>query len=79
MKLLLICIFLIFSSSKAMAYKVFYYNAEGERVYQTIAQKDFSKYKKAPKRAFVRQPRKNWEITDQMRARKKTYYYKGKN
>ena len=60
------------TSQSAFAYKVYYYDENGERVYKTIEQKDFAKYKNAPRRAFVRYPRKNWEITDRMRARKMT-------
>lgn len=60
------------------AYKVYHYDSNGHRVYRTIEQKDFAKYKNAPRRAFIRQPRINWEITPQMRAYKKPYYYAGK-
>lgn len=76
------CVFLIaliLSSKQVFAYKVYYYDEQGERVYKTIEQKDFAKYKNAPRRAHIRKPRINWEITDKMRARKKTYFYKGKN
>ena len=54
------------------AYKVFSYNENGERVYRTIPQEDFAKYKKYSQYAFVYRPRTNWEITDSMRARKMT-------
>ena len=75
-----ICIFLLIQLvSPVFAYKVFYYDEEGNRIYRTIEQKDFAYYKNAPRRAFIRQPRTNWEITDTMRARKKPYHYKGKN
>ena len=75
-----LCIFIsmLILSPSALAYKVFYYDCEGNRVYKTIEQKDFAKYKNAPRRAYIRVPRENWEITDAMRARKKTYFYKGK-
>lgn len=56
----------------AEAYKVYWYDENGERVYKTIEQKDFAKYKKFQRRAFIRVPRTNWEITDKMRARKMT-------
>ena len=55
-----------------LAYKVFYYDGNGNRVYRRIEQKDFAKYKNAPRRAYIRKPRTNWEITDSMRARKRT-------
>ena len=63
---------LIFFAPSVEAYKVYFYNEKGERVYKTIEQKDFAKYKNAPRRTFIRYPRKNWEITDGMRARKMT-------
>ena len=56
----------------AEAYKVYSYDSDGNRVYKTVEQKDFAKYKKAPRRSYIRRPRTNWEITDSMRARKKT-------
>lgn len=62
----------IISIQQASAYKVFYYDMQGNRVYKTIEQKDFAKYKNAPRRSYIRKPRTNWEITDQMRARKRT-------
>lgn len=68
----------LFLTSQASAYKVFYYDSEGNRIYRTVEQKDFAKYKNAKRRSFVRVPRTNWEITDAMRARKHPYYYKGK-
>lgn len=67
-----IILILVICSQQSFAYKVFYYDSNGNRVYKTIEQKDFAKYKNAPKRSFVRQPRTNWEITDRMRARKMT-------
>ena len=73
---LLVCLTFV---NPVFAYKVYYYDAEGNRVYRTIEQKDFAYYKNAPRRAFIRQPRAKWEITDEMRARKKPYNYKGKN
>ena len=63
---------LILFSPSVEAYKVYSYDENGERVYRTIEQKDFAKYKKFQRRGFVRQPRTNWEITDRMRARKMT-------
>ena len=58
--------------SPAEAYKVYSYDSNGNRVYRTVEQKDFAKYKNAPRRSYIRRPRTNWEITDSMRARKKT-------
>ena len=63
---------LSFLIQPADAYKEFSYNENGERVYRTISQEDFAKYKKFRKRTFVYHPRTNWEITDSMRARKMT-------
>ena len=76
---LIILIFCLLITQNSFAYKVYHYDSEGKRVYKTIEQKDFAKYKNAPRRAFIRQPRTNWEITPQMRARKKPYHYAGKN
>lgn len=56
----------------AEAYKVYSYDLNGNRVYRTVEQKDFAKYKNAPRRSYIRKPRLNWEITDKMRARKRT-------
>ncbi len=67
-----IVLLILFSMQKAYAYKVFYYDSDGNRVYKTIEQKDFAKYKNTPRRSYVRKPRTNWEITDTMRARKHT-------
>ena len=78
-KFLLLFLLIMIFSSEVFAYKVYSYDSEGNRVYKTIEQKDFAKYKNAPRRAFVRTPRTSWEITDVMRARKKPYNYKGKN
>lgn len=61
------------------AYKAYWYDENGNRVYKTISQEEISKNKNRPRRAYVRQPRKNWEISPEMRARKRTYNYKGKN
>ncbi len=63
---------ILYCAQPVEAYKVYSYNENGERVYRTIEQKDFAKYKNAPKRAFIRYPRTRWEITDSMRARKMT-------
>lgn len=71
--------FLLVFIPQGLAYKVYFYNAEGERVYRTVEQNEFAKYKNVKRRAYIRQPRTNWEITDAMRARKQPYYYKGKN
>ncbi len=71
-RIFLILLVLIVYAQTAEAYKVYSYNENGERVYRTVEQKDFAKYKNAPRRAFVRYPRKNWEITEGMRARKMT-------
>lgn len=74
-RLVLILLILSFISP-VYAYKVFSYDENGNRVYRTIEQKDFAKYKNRKKRAYVRTPRTNWEVTDQMRARnKRTYSY----
>ena len=54
------------------AYKVFSYDSNGNRIYRTVEQKDFAKYKNAHKRSYVRKPRVSWEITDAMRERKMT-------
>ena len=68
-----ILIALIFSFVPSVeAYKVYSYDSNGNRVYRTVEQKDFAKYKNAPRRSYIRKPRTNWEITDSMRARKRT-------
>jgi hypothetical protein len=54
------------------AYKVYSYDSNGNRVYHSVEQKDFAKYKNAPRRSYIRRPRTNWEITDLMRERKRT-------
>lgn len=76
---LLVLVICLTLGQNAYAYKVYHYDQDGNRVYRTIEQKDFAKYKNAPRRAFVRTPRTNWEITPQMRARKTAYHYAGKN
>ena len=68
--ILIAVIFLLVSPAEA--YKVFYYDSNGNRVYRTVEQKEFAYYKNAPRRSYIRRPRVNWEITDAMRARKKT-------
>ena len=68
----LLLIFILIFISPAEAYKVYSYDSNGNRVYRTVEQKDFAKYKNAPRRSYVRKPRANWDITDKMRARKKT-------
>lgn len=72
MRLFLLTLFILMTIPQAHAFKVYSYNSEGDRVYKTIEQKDFAKYKNAPRRSFIRKPRTNWEITPQMRARKQT-------
>lgn len=72
MRSLLFIIFLLSSLTPVEAYKVYYYDNNGNRVYHTVTQEEAKMYKNAPRRAFVRQPRKNWEITPRMRARKLT-------
>ena len=69
-RLVFVLIVFCFISNSAFAFKVYHYNEKGERVYRTITQEDIRKNKAAPKRSFVRLP-KNWEITDEMRARNK--------
>ena len=63
---------ILLSMLEVNAYKTFSYDSNGNRVYTTIEQKDFAKYKNLPRRSYVRQPRVNWEINDNMRARKRT-------
>lgn len=77
-RLLLFLIIITLNTQNVFAFKVCHYNENGERVYRTITEEDIRRNKSIPKRSFVRIPRENWEITDTMRARKKTYYYKGK-
>lgn len=77
-KIIVLLISLIIFSSEVFAYKVFYYDEEGNRIYRTVTQEEFKKNKNKKRRAYIRQPRTNWEITDSMRARKRTYFYKGK-
>ena len=68
--ILIALIFLL--TSPVEAYKVYSYDSNGNRIYRTVEQKDFARYKNAPKRSYVRKPRVSWEITDAMRARKMT-------
>ena len=77
-KLLALIVSLALFLPEVFAYKVYYYDSQGKRVYRTIEQKDFAKYKNRKRRSYVRTPRTNWEITDAMRARKRTFYYEGK-
>ena len=77
-KVFCLLVLLIFLSNEAFAYKVYYYDSQGKRVYRTVEQKDFAKYKNRKRRSYVRTPRTNWEITDAMRARKRIFYYEGK-
>lgn len=65
---------------EVFAYKVYSYDSNGERVYRTLDPAEYHRYKSIPRRAYVRQPRENWEITDEMRhVLKRPYKYKGKN
>ena len=77
-KLIALIVFSALFLPEAFAYKVYYYDSQGKRIYRTVEQKDFAKYKNRKRRAYVRVPRTNWEITDAMRARKRTFYYEGK-
>lgn len=70
---------LLMFSQPVFAYKSYTYDSDGNRVYKTIEQKDFARYKNIPRRAYVRTPRTNWEITDSMRENKHTYSYYKKN
>ena len=72
MRPLILILSLLILTPQAFAYKVYWYDANGNRVYRTVEQKDFAKYKNAPRRSYVRVPRTNWEISDAMRARKMT-------
>ena len=79
-KSLCVLVFVLFFAQEAFAYKAYYYDKDGNRVYKTVEQKDIAYYKNRKRRAYIRQPRLNWEITDEMRARnKRTFNYKGKN
>ena len=60
------------SASPVEAIKRYWYNENGERVYESITQEDIRRVKNAPRRSYIRVPRTNWEITPAMRARKKT-------
>ena len=72
-KILLLLMIIILNTNLALAFRVYHYNQEGERVYRTITEEDIKRNKKVPRRTFIRLPKKpNWEITDEMRARKKT-------
>lgn len=66
---------LFFLVLPANAYKVFSYDSDGNRIYRTVEPKDYARYKNAPRRSYIRRPRLNWEITDNMRARKRTSSY----
>lgn len=75
-----VLVLLLFFIPEVFAYKVYYYDESGNRVYRAIEQEEITRNKNRPRRAFVRQPRLNWEITDEMRARnKRTFKYYGKN
>ena len=74
MKKIILMLLLInfFMPAEVFAYKVYWYDSAGNRVYKTIEQKDFARYKNAPKRSYVRKPRTNWEMSPAMRSRKRT-------
>lgn len=78
-KVLIIILVIIFFSEPIFAYKVYSYDSEGNRVYKTVTQEEITKNKNRARRAYIRTPRTNWEITNEMRARKKPFNYKGKN
>lgn len=77
-KIVCVLSLLVLFQQNCLAFKVYSYDEEGNRVYRTITPEEFSKYKKQKRRSFVRVPRTNWEISDAMRANKHPYYYKGK-
>lgn len=69
-----VAIFILFSLilPEACAFKVYSYDSSGNRVYTEITPEIAHKNKSRPRRAFIRQPRKSWEITPAMRTRKRT-------
>ena len=67
----MVLISFLISQTSAEAYKVYWYDDNGDRVYHTVTKEETDKNKKAPRRAFIRCPRTNWEITPAMRARKR--------
>ena len=62
----------IVSASPAEAIKKYWFDENGEKVFAPISQEEIHRRKSAPRRAYVRVPRTNWEMTPAMRARKKT-------
>lgn len=71
LKFTILSILFLFFVPPSFAFKIYHYDQNGERVYTTVDPKDYAKNKSKPKRAFVRQPRLNWDITDEMRAHNK--------
>lgn len=79
-KLICLIISMLIISPSVFAYKVFSYDENGNRVYYRVERKDYAYRKNQPRRAYRRVPRKNWEITESMRANKHTFsYYKSNN
>lgn len=62
-KLIIMFVILTLVVPESYAYKVYWYDSNGNRVYKTIEQKDFARYKNMPRRSYVRQPRTNWEYS----------------
>ena len=71
-KIILLTLILILNIPYTWAYKIYYYDNNGERVYITVTPEMAKKNKSRPRRAYIRKPRTNWEITDSMRSRKMT-------
>ena len=72
MRLIVILILFSLILPEAYAFNEYSYNTNGERVYTEITPEITHYNKSRPRRAFIRQPRKNWEMTPAMRARKRT-------
>ena len=70
-KLIILILILVVNVQFSYAFKVFYYDNNGNRVYKMITQDDIKKNKNRPKRTFTRKTKRNWEITDRMRANNK--------
>ena len=70
-RIFFIFVLILILGEKSFAYKVYSFDSNGNKVYTTVEREDYARFKNAPKRAFQRVPRTNWEITDEMRARKK--------
>ena len=70
----LVIFFVLFSLilPEAYAYKAYSYDMNGERVYTEITPEIARKNKSRPRRAYIRQPRANWEMSPAMRSRKRT-------